>query len=163
MKKKRKIQKEFEFDGFGIPLVLVDAPMVVLRGEWTLDVNFNQLEDALAMAVALKPSRLSGDEVRLLRLHLGHSFARFGEIFSRTKQAAMKWEKSKKEQTCMAWATEKDLRMHVVVRHDVSSEEYKRIHLWLENARKEDDAPVRLTSEEISDQQELIDRHLAEL
>ena len=53
-------RKTVKFNGFGFPVILLNAPMKVEHGEEIPDVNFNHIQGSLFQALLLKPSRLSG-------------------------------------------------------------------------------------------------------
>ena len=54
-----KIKKRFVYDGFGLPGVLLNVPMIQVRGAWTPKVDYNKLARAMALALAHKPARLT--------------------------------------------------------------------------------------------------------
>jgi len=54
--------------------------------------RLNDLMRAIATAVVFRPGRLSGEEVRFLRKHLGMSAERFGEVLGVDKTTISKWE-----------------------------------------------------------------------
>jgi len=58
------------FNELGIPVVLIDPPMITVRGQLVPDVNLRQLADAVFGLLIVKPARLTGDEVRFIRKHL---------------------------------------------------------------------------------------------
>lgn len=122
----KRIAKEFIYHGLGFPVVLVGAPMRQIRGERVPYLDFNALEAAMALAVALKPVRLTGSEVRFLRLHLGLGMADFAALFDVTRQAAMKWEAYGAGFTRMGWSAEKDLRLHVLDRTGIAAPAFRK-------------------------------------
>ncbi len=110
----RKRQSVFEYHGFGFPVVLSNVPMVQVRGVWTPDVNFNELEKKLLAALACKPVRLTGNEVRFIRHSLSMTLEQFAERFGVTHPAVLKWEAAKNRPTKMTWAVEKDIRLEIL-------------------------------------------------
>jgi hypothetical protein len=109
----RRIQKEFVDRGFGFPIRLRNVPMVKVRGVWTPDLNYEELADAVIKALCFKPVRLTGNEVRFIRLQSQMTLQDFAARFSVTHPSVMKWEKQADEPTKMGWSTEKDIRLFV--------------------------------------------------
>jgi len=110
----RKCQEFFVYEGFGFPVVLLNVPMVRVRGEWTLDVDYNDLSRRLLEALARKPARLSGNEVRFTRHSLSMTLEHFAARFGVTHPAVIKWERAGNRSTSMSWAVEKDIRLEIL-------------------------------------------------
>ncbi|MBI2930985.1 MAG: hypothetical protein HYY16_04990 [Planctomycetes bacterium] len=64
--------------------------MVRVRGEWTPNVDYNELSWRLLKALAEKPSRLTGDEVRCIRHSLSMTLEQFAQPFGVTHPAVLK-------------------------------------------------------------------------
>ena len=109
-----KIQKRFVYDGFGFPVVLRNVTMVKVRGAWTPKVNYNKLTREVLLALAHKPTRLTGSEVRFIRHQFEMTLTRFGDRFSVSHPAVLKWEDAGDEATAMKWSVEKDIRLFVL-------------------------------------------------
>ena len=107
----RRIQKESIDYGFGFPIRLRNVPMVKIRGVWTPDLNYEELADAVVKALCFKPVRLTGNEVRFIRLKSQITLQDFAARFGVTHPSVMKWEKQADEPTRMSWSTEKDIRL----------------------------------------------------
>jgi hypothetical protein len=56
---KNKSEKVLKFNGFGFPVLLIGAPVKKILGEDVLDLNFNNLEEQIFLALIKKPGRLS--------------------------------------------------------------------------------------------------------
>lgn len=108
-----KIQKQYIDMGFGFPVYLLNVPMIKVRGHWTPKINYNELSDLLLTALAEKPSKLTGCELKFIRTKLEMKLADFAEKFYVTHPAVLKWEHKKDEITGMNWATEKDIRLFI--------------------------------------------------
>jgi len=63
--------KSIKFIGFGFPVVLANVQTKVVHDEVVPNVNYNDLQVLLFVALIRKPTRLSGAEIRFLRHHLG--------------------------------------------------------------------------------------------
>ena len=107
----RRNQKEFVDHGFGFPVRLRNVQMVKVRGAWTPDLDYGELADAVMKALCFKPVRLTGSEVRFIRLQSQMTLQDFAARFGVTHPSVMKWEKQADEPTRMSWSTEKDLRL----------------------------------------------------
>jgi DNA-binding transcriptional regulator YiaG len=110
----RKSQDMFVYGGFGFPVALLNVPMVRVRGPWTPDVNFNALSRPLLDALAKKPARLTGHEIRFIRHSLSMTLQQFARRFGVTHPAVIKWESARNRPTVMAWAVEKDIRLEAL-------------------------------------------------
>ncbi len=112
---RKKIQKSYIDYGCGFPVHIANAPMVKIRDEWTLDLNFEKYEKIVLSALAAKPGRLTGNEIKFIRYHFAMDLKSFGKRFGDVSHSAViKWEKSQDRPTNMNWATEKDIRLAIV-------------------------------------------------
>ena len=116
MKQPRTTRARFVYHGFGFPVTLSHVPMVKIRGAWTPDVDYDRLQRVLLAAVAGKPARLSGREIRFIRLSFEMTLQAFAERFGVTHPAVLKWEATRHHPTEMTWAIEKDIRLFVVAK-----------------------------------------------
>ena len=112
--KKRTTRPQYVYQGFGFPVTLCHVRMVKIRGAWTPDVDYDRLQRAILAALAGKPARLSGHEVRFIRLTFEMTLQAFAERFAVTHPAVLKWESARRSATGMSWATEKDIRLFVI-------------------------------------------------
>ncbi len=110
----RKRLDSFLYEGFGPPVVLLNVPMVRVRGAWTPDVDYNQLSRQLLAALASKPARLTGNEIHFIRHALAMTLERFARRFGVTHPAVIKWERQGNRPTAMTWAVEKDIRLEAL-------------------------------------------------
>jgi DNA-binding transcriptional regulator YiaG len=134
---KRKIQKSFIYEGFGFPVNIVDVPMVKVQGEWTPDIDYNQLEAAVLVAVAHKPIRLTGNEVHFIRLSFGMTVEQFASRCDVKHPTVLAWEKAGHGTTSMKWPTEKDIRLEVLIRSKgASAGKFKAEYVALEKPPK---------------------------
>lgn len=141
MQKIKGKQEKSIYYGLGFPIELTDFPMLEIDGEWVPRVNYNKLDDMMAIGVPLKPARLTGHEVRFLRLRLGYSHQEFAGLFESTRQDVIKWEKSGDGITKMKWPTEKDLRLRVLARENLQPSLFRKAHELLNSAIDASDKP----------------------
>lgn len=121
---KKKIQKTYQDYGFGFPVTLLNVPMVEVRGEWIPDVNQKELQQRVVEALVLKPARLSGSEIKFLRLFADMTLEKFAERFDVTHPAVLKWENAAAQATAMNWTTEKDIRLFALKRLKPKAKEF---------------------------------------
>ena len=110
-----KIKKIFTDYGFGFPVQISNAPLRKIRDAWELDINFEQYERAVILALSFKPARLTGYEIKFIRNYFSMTLSSFGKRFGDVAHSAViKWEKSHDAATSMNWPTEKDIRLAIV-------------------------------------------------
>lgn len=141
---KRKMSTRVVYHGFGFPVTLHHVPMVYLRGAWTPDVNYEHLQRALLRALAEKPARLSGREVRFIRLAAGMTLQQFAKRFGVTHPAVLKWERAGIRSTGMGWSTEKDIRLDVISRFEKKADRFYRVYRDLESQPTRKSVPLAL-------------------
>lgn len=139
-----KIQKEFIDMGFGFPIRLMNVTMVKARGVWTPKVNYNELAVMVLRALAHKPSRLTGNEVRFIRTHFEMTLQEFAKRFCVTHVGVMKWERTKDNSTVMNWTTEKDLRLFVLTRFAAKAQELMSLYEDLQSLPEGKSEPLHL-------------------
>ena len=113
---KKKKQKSHVYQGLGFPVILLDVPMVQIRGHWVPDVRLGRLQELVVMELALSRSRLQGVHVAFLRKWLELTLEEFGALFGVTHAAVIKWERRGEEATNASVAVELAIRMYVLDR-----------------------------------------------
>lgn len=88
---KKKIET-FTYTDLGFPIVLIDAPMRKVLGEWVLDVNLNILQQEVVKLLIHKPTPLQSAELRYIRKYFELTTTAFGEVFGVSHVAVIKWE-----------------------------------------------------------------------
>lgn len=111
----RKTQREFIDHGFGFPVRLRNVPMVKIRGVWTPELDYESLAHAVLRALCVKPARLTGNEVRFIRLQLQMTAQVFAKRFCVALPSVLRWESQGDQPTAMAWSTEKDIRLFLLL------------------------------------------------
>lgn len=145
-----KIQKEFIDTGFGFPVQLLNVPMVKVRGQWTPQLNYNELGRVLLRALSHKPSRLTGNEIKFIRTHFEMTLQSFAKRFCVTHVGVMKWEKCLNRPTSMNWATEKDIRLFVLTRLAVKAQEFASLYDELQFAPEGKVEPIHLDAKKLA-------------
>lgn len=111
--KKTKKEKVFIDTGFGFPVVLLNVPMVEIRGIWTPDIDYTKLSDKVLKSLVVKTARFTGNELKFIRLTFEMTLKEFANRFYVTRPCVINWEKEKGNPTGMNWITEKDIRLFV--------------------------------------------------
>lgn len=147
---KKKIQKIYEAHGFGFPVILLNTPMVQIRGEWVPNVNHNKLNEAVLEALVHKPSRLTGSEVRFIRLFLNMTLEQFASRLDITHPAVLKWEKRQNDSTEMNWSTEKDIRLFALTKLSKHKQDFLSAYQELEKSASKVAHPIKIDLEKKS-------------
>jgi DNA-binding XRE family transcriptional regulator len=92
---KKKIAVQFEYDGLGFPIMLLNFSLVEVRGIQVPDIDYNQLQRNVLLALCRKPFPLTGNEVRFIRQYLQMTYTDFANRFGVTHASVIHWEKSK--------------------------------------------------------------------
>lgn len=147
---KTKIQKKYADYSLGFPVVLLNAPMIKVRGEWALNINYNRYQEVVLNLLAYKPAKLTGSEVQFIRKHFQMTVRDFAERFSIKHPAVIKWEKTKDNSTKMAWTTEKDIRLFILDELNKRATELHRLYKVLREEAEESTKPIRVDAEEMA-------------
>ena len=110
----RKIQKQFIDHGCGFPVVLINVPMIKIRGEWIPDIDYNILEKSILIDLCHKTFKLTGNEIRFIRIYFEMTLQAFAKRFGVQHPTVIKWENFKDIPTNMSVGTEKDIRLFVI-------------------------------------------------
>ncbi|MDY0062296.1 MAG: hypothetical protein RBU45_20960 [Myxococcota bacterium] len=100
------------FTELGFPIVLVDPPMIEVRGQQLPDVNLRELQEAAFRLLVVKPARLTGAEVRFIRKHLRLRQADLARVLNMANHSVVsQWESREDEPAGMEYNTEVLLRV----------------------------------------------------
>lgn len=109
----RKVKAQHIDYGCGFPVTLVNVPMIKIRGEWTPDIDYNVLEKTVLLMLCHKPFKLTGNEIRFIRMYFEMTLQAFAKRFGVQHPTVVKWENFKDSSTNMSIGTEKDIRLFV--------------------------------------------------
>ena len=140
----KKIQKRFIDEGFGFRVVFRNVPMVKVRGTWTPNINYNQIAQMMCEALAHKPARLTGNEIRFLRQHFDMTMKAFGERFDVSHAAVLKWERAGDKCPAMKWPIEKDIRLFALDKSGARAKAFKNLYEELRQAAKAPKKPIEM-------------------
>ncbi len=125
---KNKKKKTFIYEGLGFPIRLIDAPLKKIYGEWAFDFSMGLFQKAVLHMLAMKPSSLTGQELRFVIDYFETSYRDFARIFGVSHVAVVKWEKGKAK---MNPSTEVYLRLYILNHLNVSNEEFRKCYLQM--------------------------------
>ena len=146
-KKKTKIQGQYTDRGYGFPIVLRRVPMVKIRGRWTPQIDYNVLARGVLTELTQLKGRLSGDQIKFIRLQLAMTLQEFATRLGVTHPAVLKWEKSGSKTTGMNWSTEKDIRLFIVKTLHCGAKELFQLYVRLEDVMPEKIIGIELDGE----------------
>lgn len=111
---KHKIEKSYIYEGLGFPVHLTNVPMIEIRGEFVLDIDFNKLQKAVLLHLSHKKTPLTGDEIKFVRKYFSLTKTAFGRLFGYSHSAILKWETQENKIARMAPTTEIYLRLYIL-------------------------------------------------
>ena len=148
MEKKHRAQ--YIDHGFGFPIVLLDVNLVRVRGQWTPNLDYNELARRVLLELAQLQGRLSGDQVKFIRQHFELTLEKFAHRFDVTHPAVLKWEKAAEKPTGMSWSIEKDIRLFITRELGGSGKALLNLYKALESATPSRTVRVRLEAEPLA-------------
>lgn len=128
---KSKVQSKFAYYGAGYEVIFHHVPMIKIGREWVLDVGLSVLDRLVFEALPHHPSRLTGNQVRFVRDYTELTLKAFAERFGVSHAAVKKWENAGDGPTNMAWSTEKDIRLFVLMQSEPEANEFQQCYLDL--------------------------------
>lgn len=146
----RKIQKKYVDRGLGFPVVLLNAPMVKVRGEWALHVNYNDYQRAVLLLLAHKPTRLTGNEVQFVRTYFELTVRTFAKVFAVKHPAVLKWQGKGDASTQMGWSTEKDIRLFILDKLNEKASELRELYRSLREAAAASSDPIVINGNDVA-------------
>ena len=109
------------FEELGFPIVLVNPPMIRVRGVRVPDVNMRDLQVAVSRQLVTKPARLTGAEVRFIRKHYRLRQADLARVLNMANHSVVsQWEGREDEPSGMEYNTEVVLRVWMVAREGIA-------------------------------------------
>lgn len=111
---KKKICDQFEYDGLGFPVILINCPIVDVRGVVVPDVDYNILQKSVLLGLCRKPVPFTGNEVKFIRQYLQMNYSEFAKQFGVTHASIIHWEDSANHFAKIQPTTELCIRLHVL-------------------------------------------------
>ncbi len=123
-----KIEKKYVFEGLGFPVHLTNVPMIEMRGEYVLDIDFNKLQKAVLLHLCHKKTPLTGNEVKFIREYFSLNTTEFGRLFGYSHSAVLKWENQGDAIARIAPTTEIYLRLHMLTFLNKDALDFKELY-----------------------------------
>lgn len=136
---KNKRRQTFIYEGLGFPIRLINAPLRKVHDDWVFDFSMGVFLKSVLHMLAIKPSPLTGKELRFIIDYFEMSYREFAKLFGVSHVAVVKWEK---ELSRMNPSTEIYLRLYVLNFLKVTDKEFRRLYLQV--------SPEKLASAEIA-------------
>jgi len=111
---KKKMMRQFEYDGLGFPVLLLNIPVREIRGVEVPDINYNLLQTNVLLALCQNTLPLTGNEIRFIRQYFEMTYREFANHFGVTHASVIHWEKSKNSFAKVAPTTELCIRLYVL-------------------------------------------------
>jgi len=111
---KKKIVEQFEYDGLGFPIMLLNIPVIDVRGIEVPDIDYNLLQKNVLLVLCQKSTPLSGNEVRFIRQYFEMNYTAFANAFGVTHASVIHWEDSKNNHAKITPSTELCIRLYIL-------------------------------------------------
>ena len=111
--KKKNIDK-FEYDGLGFPIILLNVPLIEVRGCVVPDIDYNILQRNVLLALAQKPLPLNGNEIKFIRNYFEMTYSHFANKFGVTHASVIHWENAKNSFAKITPTTELCIRLSIL-------------------------------------------------
>ncbi|MDC0980207.1 hypothetical protein OAQ84_00580 [Bdellovibrionales bacterium] len=118
-----------------------------IRGQ---TVDGKKLHEAVLRALIFKSTRLSGAEIRFIRLFFEMTLKEFGEKFDVTHPAVKKWETAKFSATEMKWSIEKDIRLFALTGISKKAKDFLEAYKELEIKAKNKKLEIKIDLGEVA-------------
>lgn len=141
---KTKIQEEYTYHGAGYEVILHHVPMIKIGDEWVFNINMSIIDQLVFESIPHTPSRLTGNQLRFIRVYAGMTLKAFADRFGVSHPAVKKWENAGDAPTNMAWSTEKDIRLFVLSEGNASAGEFMQCYTDLIAEPTAKPAPIHI-------------------
>lgn len=112
---KKKLIKNYLYEGLGFPVELDEVEMILIEDEWHPKINVQKIADEVIAQIATQESRLTGNQVKFIRTYYSMPLREFGEkVVHESHMAVSKWEKKGELPTNMNPNTEHEIRLFIV-------------------------------------------------
>lgn len=122
---KKKTIAKFEYDGLGFPIILLNVPLIEIRGCEVPDIDYNILQRIVLLALAQKPLPLSGNEVKFIRTYLEMTYTHFANKFGVTHASVIHWENAKNASAKITPTTELCIRLFILDELDAKNKLFR--------------------------------------
>lgn len=111
----RRTEETYVTEALGFPIIIKNVELRRFHDDWVPEVDWDNLQQAVLLAMAQKPAPLSGNEVRFVRHYMGKTLKEFAHHCGlKSHQAVMRWESKEDDPTGMRKSTEIVLRIRIL-------------------------------------------------
>ena len=110
---KKKIVKNYIYDGLGFPVELHNIELVLLEGEFHPRIDIRQVADATIKTLVTQENRLTGNQIKFIRSYFSMSLREFSKVVNESHAAVKKWEDCHNKKTNMDPNIEIMLRLYI--------------------------------------------------
>jgi DNA-binding transcriptional regulator YiaG len=127
-KKVHKIASEYIEYGCGFPVKLRNVPMIEEQGESIPYINYNKLDKYILLEICKMPYRLTGNQVRYIRLYFEKTLKQFADILKVKHSSIIHWEKQKDNIAKITWGTELSIRLFVLYQLESDAKRFQQYY-----------------------------------
>lgn len=109
----KKLMKTHTYDGFGFPIELHNVEMIMVNGEYAPKIDIRSLADKVIKNLVLQKTKLTGNQIKFIRIYFSKSLREFGKIVNESHTAVQKWEYFKNKSTNMDPNIEARIRLFI--------------------------------------------------
>lgn len=129
--------KNYQWNGFGFPVIFQELPAVKIRGELVPDIDLSKFAKPIIQLICTEQLvALSGHQVKFIRNYLNMSLREFAKFMHVTHQSVMRWEKNAKSAARIDINTEIVLRLKILKELNSDS---RAIDVVVEKVQKQDE------------------------
>ena len=129
----------------GFPILLIDPPMVTVRGHEVPDVNLQRLQAAVFKLLIVKPARLTGAEVKFIRKHLRLRQVDLAEALNMANHTVVsQWESRGDDPAGMEYNTEVVLRIWMATKAGYEEQIPELLESGLKKLASRQDTPMEV-------------------
>lgn len=123
---KTKTIENFIYEGLGFPIQLKRVQIIYIDGEWHPKIDVHKVSREAIKALVTQNSRLSGNQVKFIRLYFCMTLREFAkQVVHESHTAVSKWEKYGDEATNMDGNIEAMLRLYVYEKQCMKTEKQR--------------------------------------
>lgn len=107
--------KNYEWNGFGFPIIFDELPAIKMKGELVPDVDWAEVATPLIQFICTSQDLpFSGNQIKFIRHHLNMTLREFATFVGVTHQSVMRWEEREKSSAHIDENTEIIFRIKIL-------------------------------------------------
>ncbi len=111
---KKKVLKNYNYEGLGFPIKLQNVTMYLIDGQWSPKIDVRKIADNAIKELPSQKERLTGNQIKFIRTYLEMSLRDFAsKVVKESHTAVAKWEKFENKATNMDVNIEMMLRLYI--------------------------------------------------